>query len=118
MIQLYKRLLASVLGCTLFFSIAILSGCGGGSSSTGTTATGDFVITSTTDNSHNHAITVKAADLAAGAQVVYLSTLVNAHTHTVTITPSQINDINEGKLDNISSSVSAGHAHDFPVKKP
>lgn len=100
---------------------AALSGCGGGGGGAAAPAAGDFTITSTPDNTgHQHAITVRAADLAAGVQVTYTSTATGStiHTHTVTLTPAQINDINGGKTDSISSSIDLGHAHDFPVKKP
>ncbi len=101
---------------------AALSRCGGGGGGAAAPAAGgDFTVTSTPDNTgHQHAITVRAADLAAGVQVTYTSTATGStiHTHTVTLTPAQINDINGGKTDSISSSIDLGHAHDFPVKKP
>jgi hypothetical protein len=100
---------------------AFLGGCGGGgSSSSAPAAAGDFSVTSTSNNAHTHAITVRAADLLAGAQVTYTSTSTGSpsHTHTVTITPAQINDINSGKGDSIGSSIDLGHAHDFLIKKP
>ena len=100
-----------------------LSGCGGGGGTPATTATtaGDFTITSsTTGATHEHSITIKAADLTAGLQVVYTSTQNGSgpHSHTVTVTPEQFTDINAGKSDNISSSTDFGHHHDFPIKKP
>ncbi len=94
-----------------------LAGCGGGGSSAPGPAAGDIVVTSSSVVGHTHSITIKAADLTAGAQVIYTSTNTNAHTHTVTITPAQFNDINEGRTDNIGSSVDLGHNHEFPVKK-
>jgi len=97
--------------------VAALGGCGDGSSGTAASA-GDFTITSSTSNLHTHAITIKAADLTAGVQVVYTTTNTSGHTHTVVITPAQFNDINAGNTDNITSSVDLTHSHDFPVKKP
>lgn len=99
---------------------AFLAGCGGGSgSSAAGPAVGDIVVTSTSVLGHTHSITIKAADLTAGVQMIYISTNTSAHTHTVTITPAQFTDINEGKTDNISTNTDlTGHTHDFPVKKP
>lgn len=99
---------------------AFLAGCGGGGGGSGAPAAGDFVVTSV-GGTHTHSITVKAADLTAGVQVVYTSSSAGStpHTHTVTITPAQIADINAGKTDTISTNAdSTGHGHDFPVKKP
>lgn len=100
---------------------AFLAGCGGGGGGTAAVlAPGDFVVPSTSVNSHTHNITVRAADLAAGVQVVYTSTFAGStpHTHTVTITPAQITDINGGKTDAITSSTDLNHNHEFVIKKP
>ncbi len=96
-----------------------LGGCGGGgSSSPVVTASGDFLVTSTTTSGHTHDITVRGADLLAGGQVTYTSTVVLAHSHSVTLTAAQINDINAGRTDTISSSSITGHNHDFAIRKP
>lgn len=92
----------------------LLAGCG---SSTTDTTNEDFVVTSSPDI-HTHNITVKEADMAASAQVVYQSSITASHGHTVTITPAQINDINGGKDVNITSSVHFGHSHEFVIKRP
>ncbi|HXE97258.1 MAG TPA: hypothetical protein VN642_12675 [Dongiaceae bacterium] len=104
--------------------VALLTGCGGGSSSTpaAALANGDFIVTSVTSSltTHTHTITVKAADLAAGVQVVYTTSSAGTtpHTHTVTITPAQITSINAGNAVTVISSTDFTHSHDFDIKKP
>jgi len=105
--------------------VAALGGCGGDGGGTAAPAAsaGDFPITSTTTNAvtfHTHSITIKAADLTAGVDKTYTTSTDGAiaHSHTLTITRAQFNDINAGGTDNITSSIDAGHSHEFPVKKP
>jgi hypothetical protein len=110
-------------GWALAAAPAVLSiaACGGGGGAPAPVAAGDFTVTSTSVNGHTHDITVRAADLAAGVSVTYTSTVGGAipHTHTVTLTPGTINDINAGKIDNVSSNPDAtAHGHDWPIKKP
>jgi hypothetical protein len=98
---------------------AVLGGCG---SSGGETAAsnGDFVVTSVL-TTHTHTITVKAADLTAGAQATPYTTSSagsTPHTHTVTITPAQITSIKAGNTVTVISSTDLTHSHDFDIKKP
>ncbi len=111
----------ALVAAPTFLNIAACGGGGGGTPAPAPAAAGDFTVTSTLNNGHTHDITVRAADLAAGASITYTSTVGGAipHSHTVTLTPANINDINTGKTDNVSSNPDAtGHSHDWAIKKP
>jgi hypothetical protein len=101
-----------------------LNGCGGGGGTT-TPATGTgFTITSNPGQfGHNHTVTILFNDLttqpAAGVNYTTSAGGSPSHTHQLIITQGQLNDINGGKSDNISTVIDAtAHTHEFTIVKP
>jgi hypothetical protein len=101
-----------------------LNGCGGGGGGTTTTTTAaGFTVTSSVSNAHTHNVTILFADLTAqpAAGVSYLTDggTGTPHVHTLAISQAQLNDINAGKTDSISTQVDGtGHTHQFTLVKP
>ena len=105
----------------------LLAGCGGGGGGGGGTpapaSSAGFSLTSTADQTgHNHAVTILFADLTSqpAAGVTYTTSAggSTAHTHTLHISQAELNDINSGRTDRISTSIDLAHSHEFSITKP
>ena len=65
----------------------------------------------TIGNNHNHAMTVPAADVVAGAEKIYQIQGTSGHPHTVTVTALMFMRLQQNMTVTVTSSLDAAHTH-------
>ena len=113
-LELLKLVLIAVTG-------RILSACGGGGASSGTTpASGGTCVANGTSvlvgGNHGHGVdTVTAAEVATGTLQTYNVTSNGTHTHTFTVSAANFTTLQGNTGIQVTSSTDSGHSHTLTI---
>jgi len=77
-----------------------------------------MVFTSSSDQGHNHTITIQKTEIQAPpAGGISRQTSANGHTHTFTMTEAELTNVKNGTPVIVTTSDTGGHSHNFTIQK-